>query len=333
MTDKKSVTLDRGIGILLLDLGIQPANVLRRAELPHDLLGQDQVRVTVDDYFALWNALEAEANDDPALPIRLGKAMTAEAFHPAIFAALCSPNLTVAAQRIAQYKKLIAPITMTVEESSNSLFVLKQWDDPTLIIPASLAATELVFLAQIARIGTRERICPIKVESPHAMEPTPAYEDYFGVTPQVSKKHGVTFSLADAQRPFMTASESMWETFEPELRRRVTTLEASAPLRDRVKSVLLESLPSGEASVDIVARRLGLSPRTLQRRLKPEGTSFKEIVTRTREQLARHYVSNTNLAYAEISFLIGFGEPSSFFRAFREWTGTTPESARMAVDV
>ena len=73
-----------------------------------------------------------------------------------------------------------------------------------------------------------------------------------------------------------------------------------------------------------------MSPRTLQRNLKQEGTSYKEIVRRTREQLARHYVSNTTLAYPEISFLIGFEEPSSFFRAFREWTGDTPESMRVA---
>ena len=123
----------------------------------------------------------------------------------------------------------------------------------------------------------------------------------------------------------------MWETFEPGLRRRLTKLEASAPLSERIRSVLLESLPSGEASIEITGRRLGMSPRTLQRRLKPEGTSYKEIVRRTREQLARHYVTNTDLAYVEIGFLLGYEEPSSFFRAFRDWTGTTPESLRLAV--
>ena len=59
-------------------------------------------------------------------------------------------------------------------------------------------------------------------------------------------------------------------------------------------------------------------------------TSFEEVLRTTREQLARYYLTNTQLGYAEISFLIGFEEPSSFFRAFREWTGDTPESMRMA---
>jgi AraC-like DNA-binding protein len=198
------------------------------------------------------------------------------------------------------------------------------------VIPTPLAAMELIFLTQVARTGTRERIRPVRVTSPYPMEPRVAYTEYFGVRPERRDEHGVTFTAADAERPFLTANESLWQTFEPELQRRLTKLDAAAPLADRVRTVLLESLPSGEASVDVVARRLGLTPRTLQRRLKPEGTPFKEIVRQTRERLARHYLANTTLAYGEISFLIGFDEPSSFFRAFRDWTGTTPESLRLA---
>lgn len=329
MTDKKAVALDRGWSIVLRDLGIQAENVLRRAGLPRDLLARDQSQVTVEEYFRMVYALEAEA-DDPELPIRLGLASSPESFHPAIFAALCSPDLTVAVKRIAQYKRLIAPVTLMIEDGPGGLFVGMQWDDPIVAVPPLLGATELVFLTQIARIGTREHISPLRVESAYRMEPVEAYEAFFGVTPASGTKHGVTFSSVDARRPFLTASESMWETFEPELRRRLTKVEASSALSERVRSVLLESLPSGEASIEITARRLGLSARTLQRRLRPEGSSYKEIVRRTREQLAHHYLTNTDLPYVEIGFLLGYEELSSFFRAFRAWTGRTPESVRLA---
>ena len=330
MTDKKTVTLDRGWGILLKDVGIDPGNVLRRAELPLDLLAQEQGRVSPSEYFRLWDALEAEA-DDPTLPIRLGQAASPEIFHPPIFAALCSPNLRTALNRIARYKKLIAPMTLKIEEGPLGLSVCKQWDDPMPIPPAILGAMELVFLTQMARIGTRDRICPVKVETRFAMEPIDAYQEFFGITPEPAEKNRITFRTEDIDRPFLTASEAMWKTFEPELQRRISKLEASAPLNERVRSVLLETLPSGETSVDAAARRLGVSVRTLQRTLKQEGTSYKEIVRQTRERLARHYVTKTSLAYGEISFLIGFEEPSSFFRAFREWTGETPESFRAHV--
>jgi AraC-like DNA-binding protein len=222
-------------------------------------------------------------------------------------------------------------MTLTVEDRSEGLFIGMRWDEPEVPLPTSLAAVEMVFLTQIARIATRDSIRPVRVESPHPLQPEDAYEGFFGVAPVRGDEHGVTFSPADAQRPFLTAGEAMWETFEPELRRRLAPLDASATLAEKVRTVLLESLPSGESAIQVTARRLGLSPRTLQRNLKEEGTSYKEVVSRTREQLARHYVTNTTLPYAEIGFLIGFEEPSSFFRAFRGWTGETPHSARFPV--
>lgn len=329
MTTKSAVSLEGGWLLILKDLGVQPANVLRRAQLPGDLFSRPGARLSVDEYFRMWNGLDAEAAD-PALAIRIAELLSAEMFHPPIFAALCSPDLSVAARRIAEYKRLVAPMTLTVEDRADGLFVGPRWDDPDVRPPASLAAAELTYLTQVARIATRERIRPLDVVSPYPMQPAEAYEAYFGVAPRQGAEHGMTFTPADAHRPFLTASEAMWDTFEPELRRRLTRLDASAPLTERIRSVLLEGLPSGEASIETTARRLGLSPRTLQRRLKDEGTSYKNVVRRTREQLARHYVTATTLAYAEISFLIGFEEPASFFRAFREWTGETPESVRLA---
>ena len=93
-------------------------------------------------------------------------------------------------------------------------------------------------------------------------------------------------------------------------------------------SALLELLPSGKCSLDVVAKKLGTSSRTLQRRLRTEGLRFKEVLDDTREALAKHYLRTSALSGAEISFLLGFDDPNSFSRAFNAWTGTTPERAR-----
>jgi AraC-like DNA-binding protein len=77
-----------------------------------------------------------------------------------------------------------------------------------------------------------------------------------------------------------------------------------------------------------VSSRLAVSTRTLQRRLNAENTSFQLLLNRTREQLARHYLKGSTMSGAEISFLLGFEDPNSFFRAFHSWTGETPEQAR-----
>jgi AraC-like DNA-binding protein len=78
--------------------------------------------------------------------------------------------------------------------------------------------------------------------------------------------------------------------------------------------------------MEAVSKKLATSSRTLQRRLSAEGETFQTILNRTREALARHYLQRPELTAAEIAFLLGYDDPSSF----SAWTGTTPEKARAA---
>ena len=91
--------------------------------------------------------------------------------------------------------------------------------------------------------------------------------------------------------------------------------------------MLRDALRDDEGHVDRVAKRLGLTARSLQRRLKDEGSSFNGVREQVRKDLSRRYLDD-NLSIAEISFLLGFSEPSAFFRAFKRWTGQTPIEAR-----
>jgi AraC-like DNA-binding protein len=105
-------------------------------------------------------------------------------------------------------------------------------------------------------------------------------------------------------------------------------MDRTASMRDRVRASLLELLPSGQNSVDEVARRLALSKRSLQRHLNDEGSHFLDILNDTRRHLAEHYLTRSELAPAEISFLLGYRDSNSFQRAFKSWTGATPGGLR-----
>jgi len=327
MDERKCVTLERGWGLLLRDLGIEPQNVLRRARLPVDLLSQPAVRVTIPEYFRLVEALGVEGSA-PDFAIRVATATSPEAFHPLLFATLCSPNLATAVRRMAQYKRLVLPMEFSVDETDAGLEISWAWTDPTLEPPPVLVGMELVSKVHMARLGTREQLRPVRVCSPVPLDVRTPFAEYFGVTPDVGPRASLTFTTEDAQRPFMTSSDAMWQIFEPALRRELSKLDVLMPLSDRVRTVLFESLPSGESDLEAVARKLGMSGRTLQRRLREDGVVYREILDRTRQQLAEHYLGQTMLSYGEIAFLVGFDETSSFFRAFRQWTGSTPEAAR-----
>jgi AraC-like DNA-binding protein len=120
----------------------------------------------------------------------------------------------------------------------------------------------------------------------------------------------------------------MWEAINPALRRRMSEADEERSTSDIVEASLFELLPSGRTQMRDVAKDLGIGARTLQRRLASENTTWLEVLNRTRERLARHYLRSTKMSPAEVSFLLGFEDPNSLFRAFNRWTGTTPESWR-----
>lgn len=329
MMDGPAYALDTTWRTLLLDLGLLPVNVLRRAGLPDDLLHQPSVRLAPRDYYRLWDSVEAELGD-PLLPLRLCQAVRSESFSPPLFAALCSPNLLVAAQRIARYKALIAPMRLDVTPARNLATLEFTWLDKPLAPPVSLVVMELLFAVTLARMGTREPVRPVEVTTTVLPTPVAPYEDFLGARITRGTRHRVSFTAADATRPFLTSNEPLWSAFEPELRRRLADLDATATTAQRVHAALLEALPSGQAGIDDVARKLALSKRTLQRRLDLEGTRFQDILVETRLHLARHYLQNTTLPVTEIAFLLGFDEVNSFYRAFKAWAGVTPDSIRRA---
>jgi AraC-like DNA-binding protein len=99
-------------------------------------------------------------------------------------------------------------------------------------------------------------------------------------------------------------------------------------LSDRVKRLIAQELRGGEPAQAAVARQLGMSGRTLQRRLQQEGTSFTALLDEMRRQHALLYLQDRRMAVYEVAYLLGYREPSAFFRAFRRWTGETPQALR-----
>lgn len=313
--------------LLLLDMGLVPERILRRAGLPDDLLSRGPLRLPSATFYALWHSLEEEVGD--GLPLLVARSVSVEAFDPPLFAAICCPDLSHAASRIQQYKTLIGPMRLGIdatERGTEFSFVWPLGDVP----PASLGHVELLFWIALARLATRAPVRPIGLTMPTPPADVDAFDAYTGAPITIGDAWSVRFSELDAARPFLTANERMWSFFEPELRQRLSQLTVSATMTERVRATLLEQLPAGDVSMSAIARRLAVSKRTLQRRLSGEGGTFQALLNATRESLARHYLSSSQLSTAEIAFLLGYEDPNSFYRAFHAWTGQTPDTVRAA---
>ena len=96
----------------------------------------------------------------------------------------------------------------------------------------------------------------------------------------------------------------------------------------QVRHKIIEQLASGKVSQESVAEALVTSLRNLQRNLKKEGVSYKELLEDVRRELAAHYMEQSEMSINEITFLLGFSEPANFSRAFKRWTGVCPSEFR-----
>lgn len=130
------------------------------------------------------------------------------------------------------------------------------------------------------------------------------------------------------ERPLPRHDPALFRYLEKHATAVLDRLQKEDSVGNRVRCLLTEALGSGEPSQAEVGKRLGMSERTLQRRLRSEGITFAEILDGLRRELSVRYLSEPGVAVYEVAFLLGYSEPSAFHRAFRRWTGQTPKEYR-----
>ena len=309
-------------------LGIDPVAVLRRMQFPEDYLKTEGRGVTPQDFFAGWQAIVAETGRDDT-PLMLGQAYARGPFNPAFFAFTCSPTVAVGLARLALFKPLTGPLHLSLRrDEMRNLHLTKSANVPGLALPASFAATELVFLIEAIRTCTAHKVVPLSATITGPVACLPEIEAFLGCKVDIALRSGLILEAADADRVLLSRNADYWAQIEPSFRRQMVLQREGSTLTARVGAVLRDMLPAGEASVHAAAERLRLSARTLQRYLKEEGTTFQSELDRTREALARQYLTSTDLNVEEISFLLAYRDPNSFYRAFQAWTGQTPRALR-----
>ncbi|QTH45458.1 helix-turn-helix transcriptional regulator [Cohnella sp. LGH] len=144
--------------------------------------------------------------------------------------------------------------------------------------------------------------------------------------------YSTTF-LQDLDRPFVSYNAELLEMLTPALDRALDEHLRSRSLCEAVKQLQKRNLVGGRPDIRIVASELGMSDRTLQRRLRDEGTSFKHLLAQARHEQALSYLADPSLDIKEIAFLVGYEDQNSFYRAFRLWERDTPANWRVRHEV
>ncbi len=322
----KRYILDRDYPRMLAAFGISAEEALRRAGVPEDTFAHETPTMTGEGYFSFMEAVGELAPDRNAA-VKMASAEGIEQFSPPIFASYCAADGRHCIERLGRYKRLIGPMEFIVQEDGGALSVEMTCGDAELTMPAFLVEVEFAFLVNLLRTATKKHIVPV-FASMQEVPADEAFAEYLGCVIAAAPRNILGFSSEDMEVPFVSHNDAMWSYFEPELGRRLAELEADESFSARVRSALVEALPAGECSADDIARRLGVSRRTLQRRLSEEGTTFQKQLNHTRELLAKHYLSTTVMGTDEIAYLLGYLELNSFLRAFSSWCGESPSEWR-----
>lgn len=313
--------LDGRYGDLLKCYGISVAEALRKAGLPGDVFSHKTPAMKEEEYFKFMEAVGSLVTD-PETPIHIACTDKIEFFSPPIFASYCSKNGRVCLERLSRYKKLIGPMVFQIMNESGRTEVELTTETGENELPQFLVETEFIFLVGIIRKAAREEIRPLSVKMKRPVH-NEAFQKFLGVPATQADMNSIVFRNEDLEKPFISYNEAMWDYFEPELSRRLAELEVDDSTSARVRSALTELMPGGACGIEDVAAKLGVSKRTLQRRLSGEGTTFQKQLNNTRELLAIHYIRNTDMTTNDIAYLLGYQELNSFLRAFTAWTGTS----------
>ena len=183
----------------------------------------------------------------------------------------------------------------------------------------------------LCRLSDHKDLLPLRME---VTRPQPAcaeqYHQYFGANILFnSERNLLLFDRHTIEKQLPTANIDLALSCDKIIKDYLINMDKHDVVM-QVKTKLIDNLPSGAITEKDIADLLHMSLRSLQRKLEEKGYTYKKLMEDTRRELAEQYIRNSRLSLGEITYMLGFSEPSNFSRAFKRWTGKSPQSYRRA---
>jgi AraC-like DNA-binding protein len=302
---------------------VAPGDVLGVAGLPADLFCNPGSVLPIAAYFELWQAIR-KVSDDPGIGLALARAVRADLTEPFFLAVFSCPTLGEAVQAVARYKRILSPeeVGLAFDRAAGEATVAYRWPASAGRPPQALVDAELAFLTGVARRAAVDSPLRVELATP-TLDSSSFHAAYFDCPIRLgAQEDALVLAAAHLELPLGTYNPTLLQALTP-------YLQANTPAPpdgelDQVRSAIARRLPGARPTVDTVARDVAMSGRSLQRLLRQHGVSFRELLDQVRHEHARGYLKDTSHSDAEVAFLLGYGDPASFYRAFRSWTGMSP---------
>jgi len=323
----------RGLMELAVSKGASQKALAERSGIAQAELQDPDNRVPFAKYVALMRAGQELCND-PALALHFGEWTYAEAAINCLVSGFAETGADAFAL-FNRYSRLNVEVEyagggdrFVLTRSAGQLWVVDTRNNPNDFPEL----TELTF-ASIVCAPRRMSGVKQSVKAVHVTHAAPAYRaeyDRIFQMPVVfdSDKNALLTDDLWLSQSNPTASPYVCGVLSAHADELLKSLDNSKSTRGRVESLLVPILHTGEASVDMIADKLGTSRQTLFRKLKMEGTTFEKVLDELRHKLALHYLSGNKASVNETACLLGFSDAAAFSRAFKRWTGRSPSMLR-----
>ena len=309
---------------------LQP--LLRRAGLSEFQIDTPDARIGVNSQIAFLELAAAELGE-PLLGFKTARDFDLRQTGLLFYVAASSETLGEALERVQRYSSMVNAGVVLKCATAGDLRISVRYAGVARHSDRQQMEFLVTIVLRICRKLTNRQLTPTAVRLVHrGSSDASEFESFVGCRIDFGEDADeIVFEPQARQLPLIGADpylNAMLVRYCEEAlsHRRANT----SSLRTAIENAVTPLLPHGEARIDIVARELGMSRRTLARKLAADGLTFDEIVDQLRSDLAARYLEERNLAIAQIAWLVGYRGVSSFTHACKRWTGKTPGKIRNA---
>ncbi|GAB5477298.1 MAG: AraC family transcriptional regulator [Marinobacter nauticus] len=313
--------------------GIAVDPLFEKAGLKPEILDSDEGRIGGEQLQAFIHLL-AEHTGNPVLGLETGDYVQPGSYSVLGYITMSCATLGEAVTRIAPYEKLVGDMGTTrlkMKGDSATLIWTCNFTDP-VVWPQVVDNVFASWINYARWLADSTDATPLEVRL-RRPSPGPEHEKAYALRWQCpvqfdAEEDSVTFAQTLLATRLRQPDPLLRKTLEAHALSQLALLDTDTDLTSKVKQSIQKQLAEGITRQDMVAEDLGMTSRTLQRKLSQEGVSYQKLLDEVRQQMAEDYLQNTDMSIPDIALRLGYSETTSFHRKFKAATGKTPGDFR-----
>jgi len=324
-----SVTILEQMFVYLKSLKVEPDDFLRSLDIDPETVKAPDVHMPVETYLLIQDEAALYVKD-PYLGLHMGEFVEAGSWSILGYMMMNCQTMAEAFEKSARYSRIIGNLIETRAELGLGTIKIIYFTAPhapkmsrhcyEAVISSSVRMTRV-----LSGLPLNPREVTFTYPEP---ENRADFERIFACPVRFGQKeNSFTLDLGIGNLPIRMSSPGLRDYFEKYAQDFLAELERKDAHTQAVTKIIIARLDDRELSIEKVAKEMAVSVRTLQNRLDAEGVVFSDLLRDIRERLAKKYL-HEDFSVEQITYLLGFSEPSTFRKAFKKWSGVTPREYR-----